>query len=166
MGPSHVASSQVSGVNREPPGATMFVEEPLSTGASGGQPQSLVGWVMRNRPNILRAWENRLSEEGPSGSAGILPRVPSGGDRGGTGLCPLVQGDSAEVRSFMCGGDVEKRNKLTVERDIPVHVEQRVWGWWRGLGMRIVRLHGGYQRSDHSLGGTAPSRAEDGPRAA
>jgi REP element-mobilizing transposase RayT len=37
-----------------------------------------------------------------------------------------------------------------LKREMPARIEQSVLGGRRGLGTRGFRLHGGYQRSDHS----------------
>lgn len=99
-------------------------------------------------------------------SAGISPRLVSGGDWGGTGPCPSAHGDSTEVRGLKGGGDLEKCNQSAAEREIPARVEQSVLGWRRGLGTRVCRLHGGRQRSDHSALYPATRRAGDGSSAA
>lgn len=40
--------------------------------------------------------DSELPQEGPPSSAGISPRLVSGGDWGGTGPCPSAQGASAK----------------------------------------------------------------------
>ena len=144
----------------------MAVDETPSTGACGVQdpvPFGVGDTVSAENPC---ARDSGISQEGPPGSAGISPRLISGGDWSGAGPCPSAHGDSAEVRGLKGGGDLEKRNQSAAEREIPARVEQSVVGWWRGLGTRIFRLHGGHQRSDHSAVCAAPRRAGDGSSAA
>ena len=121
----------------------MAVDEAPSTGSCGLQdpvPFGMGDTVPAENP---RARNSRISQEGPSDSAGISPRLVSGGDWGGTGPCSSAHGDSAEVRGLKGGGDLEKRDQSAAEREIPARAEQSVLGWWRGLGTRIFRLHGG-----------------------
>lgn len=144
----------------------MAVDETPSTGACGVEdpvPFGVGDAVSAENP---RARNSRLSQEGPSGSAGISPRLVSGGDRGGPGPCPSAYGDSTEVRGVKGGGDVEACHESAAEREIPARIAQRVVGWWRDLGTRIFRLHGGDQRGHDSALCPAPRRAGDGSSAA
>mgnify|MGYP007034349273 CR=1 FL=1 len=85
----------------------MAVDETPSTGAGGVQdpvPFGVGDTVSAENPC---ARDSGISQEGPPGSAGISPRLVSGGDWGVTGPSPSARSDSAEVRGFKGGGDLE-----------------------------------------------------------
>lgn len=107
------------------------VDETPSTGPGGLQDPVSFGVGDTVSAEHPRARDSGISQEGPPGSAGISPRLVSGGDWGGTGPCPSTHGDSTKVRGLKGGGDLEKRHQSAAEREIPEHVAQSVLGLWR-----------------------------------
>ncbi|MGE0645745.1 MAG: IS200/IS605 family transposase [Nitrospira sp.] len=53
-----------------------------------------------------------------------------------------------------------------LKEKFPHMVRKVYWRWWRSLGTRVFRLHGGDQRGDDSALCPAPRRAGDGSSAA
>lgn len=129
----------------------MAVDETPSTGACGGQDAGPCGVGDAVSAENPRARDSGISQEGPPGSAGIPPPdwflEEIGVERDHVHLQRVIPPKYAVSRVVETSKSVTSRQ---LKREMPARIEQSVLGGRRGLGTRGFRLHGGYQRSDHS----------------